>query len=510
MKQIILIPILIAMSGLGFSQTDIELTYQSLLGGNGLELPVAIALYGDEKYLVYGLTDSDDLPVVGAIQNGVGGMFDAYFAVVDSDGSPIFSSYYGGSGTENPSAIHVLNGNEIFIGGSTESDDFPLINADGTTFSGGNMGYLTKINAFNEIDWSILIGGEGLDNLNSIDVDESGNIYVVGNTSSAELGTEGTFQPELLNSDNTSGFITKYSPQGDKIWFSYFAGVGDVDLLDIQVTNSQGNIIIYGAVTAALSIDMSGHQEDFGGGSHDRILASLNQETGNLNWATYYGGSGNDQGVDLSLDGEDNIYISGYSNSENNIASSDGFQSSNNGSSDYFIAKFDPSGSRIWGTYFGAQGLESTVFMSPIFEDGLYLMGATQSEQGLAFGNPLLEEVSIPFPQSRTVFSKFSAETGELIWSTYAPESVDCGSFRSMTILDSRIHLLGTFGQFENYPDCFEFTPDAFQSAFGGGATDFGIFHYQENFLSTSFPNAEPLAIYPNPAQDYVNSKQSG
>jgi hypothetical protein len=501
MTRSIITPILIFLSGLGFSQTDIELNYQSLLGGNGIDTPVKIV--EQNGHLVYGSTNSDNLPLESGFQTDNAGETDIYLAAFN-DNELIFSTYFGGSSNDLPQDIVVNDDDEIILAGFTQSTDFPLLDGDGTNFSGFYMGFLSKLNSNNQIEWSTYVGGEGLDQIRSVDIDNDGNIYLVGSTSSENLGTVGTYQPELGNAENSAGFIAKYSPSGEKIWYSYFQAIASCELNGIKVFNQSNSIVVYGIAEGELLEEPDGYQNEFGGGFSDLVLASLDQNTGSLNWSTYFGGEGFELGSDLSLDNEDNIIISGNTDSELNISSPSAFQTEKDGSRDFFIAKFNTQGERLWGTYFGAAGSETTVHLSPVANGAVYLMGRTQSPQGLAFGNPLLSEITIPFPQSRSVFSKFSIETGQLIWSSYAPQSIDCASFRSMVMIDSQIHILGTFGQFDNYPECFDFTPDAFQSSYGGGETDLGIFIYSDNTLSSENLAVEPLNIYPNPTTDLI------
>lgn len=77
-----------------------------------------------------------------------------------------------------------------------------------------------------------------------------------------------------------------------------------------------------------------------------------------LEWATYYGGSSSDMIIASASDLAGNIYIVGTTGSTNNIATSGAYVdtlsyvSANSGDEDGFIAKFDISGVRLWGTYF--------------------------------------------------------------------------------------------------------------------------------------------------------------
>ncbi|MBW7913601.1 MAG: T9SS type A sorting domain-containing protein [Taibaiella sp.] len=73
-----------------------------------------------------------------------------------------------------------------------------------------------------------------------------------------------------------------------------------------------------------------------------------------LVWGTYYGGTGGDRGASVCVDIYENVYICGVTFSSNNIATTGAHQASWTGTWDGFIAKFDSSGARLWGTYYGS------------------------------------------------------------------------------------------------------------------------------------------------------------
>jgi hypothetical protein len=261
-------------------------------------------------------------------------------------------------------------------------------------------------------------------------------------------------------------------------------------------------VIVYGYTTGEIPADNPIHQPNLGGGQ-DCLLSSFDTNSGSMNWFTYYGGENYEIGSAISIDNDENIYIVGETDSDENISTTGSYQEEINGFSDFFLAKFTSQGERLWGTYFGADIIEFVPNLSKVNNGEFYLTGRTQSETGLAFGNPILESVDLPSIFSNSsVLAKFSAD-GNLMWSTYAPESHPCGIMMETILVGSKLYSSGAF-PLNSDPDCYGLTSDAYQSIHGGGFRDFGIFIYEENSLSTSFPQAEPLTIYPNPAQEFV------
>ena len=499
-----IVPIL--FSGLCFSQTDINLTYQSLLGGNGVDSETGINRLSDGNFLISGYTESGNLEMIDEFQTNNAGNTEGYVAIINPEGQPVFTSYLGGSGIDIIESASESGSGNIVLAGTTRSEDFPLLNDDGTSFDGFSMGFLTKIDPEEGVIWSTLVGGTGTDNILSIDIDNSGDIYLVGTTSSPELGTSGVYQTELTDTDQTSGFIAKYSSGGEKLWYSYVEGLGSVNPQEIQLVEETGTVVLFGYVSNSLLSGSGLHQQDFGGGFLDCLLMTFDMTDGSLNWFTYYGGEGIDGSGNLCVDTENNIYISGNTSSTANISSIGSHQEMNAGSDDLFIAKFDIEGNRLWATYYGAGNIDANAKLALSGSNGLILGGRTRSEGGLAFGNPILNSVELdPIPPfiASSFLSRFDQD-GNLIWSTYAPENYRCGSLSEMVISEEKIYLVGRFGNYPTLSECYGTTPDAFQSVYGGGDTDMGIFIYTDNTLSTSFPQTEPLSVYPNPASDFI------
>jgi len=105
--------------------------------------------------------------------------------------------------------------------------------------------------------------------------------------------------------------------------------------------------------------------------------------SGTLQWSTYYGGSDEDQGFGISFDPSRNVYLTGYSYSNTNIAYN-GFQTQNAGNADGYIVKFTSSGERQWATYYGGQ-TNDVLRTSEVFGNHVYVAGYTHSATGISF-----------------------------------------------------------------------------------------------------------------------------
>lgn len=110
-------------SGTGF-------LYRTVFAGTGADYSYDIAIDGSGNAFVTGLTDSSDFQVTpDAYDTGYnGGASDSFLGCVGSNGAILYSTYFGGSGSDTGRAISVSGGG-VYLGGSTSSVDFPILNA---------------------------------------------------------------------------------------------------------------------------------------------------------------------------------------------------------------------------------------------------------------------------------------------------------------------------------------------------------------------------------------------
>ncbi len=136
---------------------------------------------------------------------------------------------------------------------------------------------------------------------------------------------------------------------------------------------------------AGSDIASGGHDNTFGGGagSIDAFLVKFNAN-GVRQWATFYGGVGNERGYSTATDGTGNVYLTGYTVSTTDIATPGSHDTSFGGMVDAFLVKFNASGVRQWGTYYGGTGDETGYCAVVDCSGNVYLAGETTSTTNIA------------------------------------------------------------------------------------------------------------------------------
>lgn len=142
---------------------DPVLVYSTYLGGTTGTDANAIAVDSAGNAYFTGSTNSTDFPAnQDALQPMHGGGGDVYISKLNADGSAlVYSTYLGGSGNESGRAIALDSGGNVYLTGETDSANFPTQAAVQTMRGGGTDVFAVKLNsAGNALVYSTYLGGE--------------------------------------------------------------------------------------------------------------------------------------------------------------------------------------------------------------------------------------------------------------------------------------------------------------------------------------------------------------
>ena len=225
-----------------------------------------------------------------------------------------------------------------------------------------------------------------------------------------------------------SGFTQSFNYQ--RSWGTYF-GDERYELSKSKVDNN-GNLYIVGFIVLAndeippVFNSSNVSQPIYGGGLCDGYIAKFNPQ-GNLLWQTFLGGDQSDIIGGIDIDQNNNVYVVGWTFSDNNIATTGAFQSTNAGQGDLMIAKYSPDGIKFWGTYYGTNQPETEIAsnVKPVTL-GIYYNNISHDQNNhfyisaVSYGSNLgtanvFQEIQ---GNTTTIISKFS-DDGTKIWTTY-------------------------------------------------------------------------------------------
>ncbi|MCX6153488.1 MAG: SBBP repeat-containing protein [Candidatus Kapabacteria bacterium] len=231
--------------------------------------------------------------------------------------------------------------------------------------------------------WGTYYGGSNYDAGKGVAVDGSGNVYLTGQAgSTSAISTTGAHQVSLYAWDDA--FLVKFNSNGVRQWGTYYGGEGADYGYGVAIDGS-GNVYMAGSTLSSIGISTSGaHQENYNGTSFNAFLVKFNS-TGVRQWGTYYAGANGSDGYCVTTDGSNNVYLTGQTNSTDAISTSGAHQEYISSlASDAYLVKFNNSGVRQWGTYYGGTGDERGHGIITDASGNIYLTGLTTSSSSIS------------------------------------------------------------------------------------------------------------------------------
>lgn len=335
-----------------------------------------------------------------------------------------WATYYGDSEYDAFNDIVTGKDSYIYAVGSTNSlSNIATVGAFQTSFGGGSNPsgadvMLSKFDSDGNLIWTTYYGGTNIDQGTSVTVDTSGYIYIAGKTSSTTgISTAGVHQPSKAGTlAGFDAFIAKFDTAGAREWGSYYGGTGAEGSINIVLTcDNTNNLYLAGNTASTAGIATRGTHQTTRSGSGDAFLAKFTT-AGLLDWGTYYGGSLTDFINAITTDINGDIYITGYTNSNDGIATTGTHQMVNAGNTDAYVAKFNPTGQRVWGSYIGGTGFDELSGIATDSIGNIYVTGTTESTSGISTAGA--HQVAYGGGNMDIFLAKFTT-TGLLEWSTY-------------------------------------------------------------------------------------------
>jgi len=323
--------------------TLLQSTY---LGGSGTDPAYSIAIDSGGNVYVGGYSTSTNFPgTAGGAQPSYSGSYDAFVAKLNPTLTSIIqSTYLGGSDWDSARSIAIDSGGSVNVIGETYSTNFPGTAGGAQPSNGGNCdAFVTKLNpTLTSIIQSTYLGGNNSEYAYSIAIDSGGNVYVGGQTSSANFpGTTGGAQPS--NSTIPDAFIAKLNPTLTSIIQSTYLGGNNYDYALPIAIESGGNVYVAGYTNSTNFPGTTGGAQPSNGGFYDAFVTKLNPTLTSIIQSTYLGGNSSDYAYSIAMYSGGNVYVAVGTISTNFPGTTGGAQPSNSGSYDALVAKFDSS-----------------------------------------------------------------------------------------------------------------------------------------------------------------------
>lgn len=363
--------------------------YVTFIGDVGTDRSNAIAVDGGGRAHVAGDTDSSDLPTTpAAAQAATGGGQDAFVARLAADGTLDYLSYLGGAGLDTARALALGVAGDIYVGGSTQSEDLPTTpDALQDTLAGEGDGFVARISALGGQVYATYLGGEGADSVTSLALDEASAIYAGGSTSSELFPTAGGLGPFLgeYQGGGTDGFVAKLAANGATLdYATYLGGNGSDSVLALAV-GSVADVDGYAYVTGLTSssdFPVSDGTPAYRGGTFDAFVARLIPNGSVVDYSTYLGGNGEDQGLAIAVAGDGEAVVGGVTLSDD-LGLTQPLQVRRLGIQDGFITQVRFASnviSQLFSTYLGGLGDDAVTALAVAADGAIHAAGSGDSD----------------------------------------------------------------------------------------------------------------------------------
>ncbi len=437
------------------------------MGGTGYDFGLSLAVDGSDNVYIAGyFSGAPDFNPGGngGMLNSAGG-YDGFLAKYDKDGHFLWAKNMGGAGYDYSNGVAVDGSDNVYVTGYmgilvSDSVNFNPNGSGGMVkLVGGSDVFLAKYDKDGNYLWAKGMGGSGDDTGVDVAVDDSNNVYVAGHFASGKADFNiGGSSVVLTNAGKQDVFLAKYDKDGSYLWAKNMGGSSDDYCSGIAIDGS-GNLYMTGyfkSATANFNPAGSGGGTLTNAGKTNVFLAKYDA-TGNYLWAENMGGSSNDYGQNLAVDGRGNVHITGYFTSD--TAEFDPKSSGGTlirvGSGDIFSAKYDSNGNYLWAKGMGGRNSDigyntrvddhGSVYVAGMFSS--YKVGVEDTvnfNPGGSGGVLTCEGVTNAF------ILKFSCDDTS---SSYLPISVSCGE--GYTLKDSLYTTAGIHTQvFTNASGC--------------------------------------------------------
>jgi hypothetical protein len=347
------------------------LTWNTFLGGTGVDWSQGIAVDGSGNVIVTGGSDGDWGSPVQAINEG---SYDGFAAKLSgSDGTLTWNTFLGGVDWDDAKGIAVDSAGDVYVAGDSNTTwgTLPVR----SHYTGTNKdAFAAKLDGDNgALTWNTFLGGSGADDGIAIAVD-SDCVYISGYSDVTWKGASNPLRAHDAGSNNDAFAAVLGKTDGALAWNTFLGGSGG-DYGSGIAFDSSGNIYIAGYGNAT----WGSPQRLFSGTDYDAFAAKLNS-SGALTWNTFLGSSGSDNSRAIAVDGSGNVYVTGYSDATWGSP----LPAYSGGSEDAFAAKLDSSGVLTWNAFMGGSGVDEGWGIA-VDSAGIYITG----ESYASWGSPL-------------------------------------------------------------------------------------------------------------------------
>ena len=296
----------------------------------------------------------------------------------------IFSTFVGGSESDNGMAVAMDTEGNIYVTGDTYSEDFPITTGVyDESFNGVRDIFVFKMNNDGtNIIYATYIGGNDNDVGHGITIDEKGDIYVTGRSESSDFPTTPGAYDENINGESDVIIFKLKNDCSDLIYSTFVGGMNyEVGFAGVVVDSNHNAYVAGHTNSGDFPTTPGAYDRLYYAAGWDGFAFKLNPDGSDLIYSTYFGGWDYDGARSISIDSNYNLYLGGDTTSDDFPTTSGAYDETYNGARDAFLLEFNSDGSDlIYSTFHG--GSDNEIINAMILKDdtSAWITGYTFSQ----------------------------------------------------------------------------------------------------------------------------------
>jgi len=404
------------------------LIYSTFVGGSLLEEGWGLGVDPEGCAYVGGPTQSVDFPTTpGAFDlDHSGRLWDAYISKLSPSGDAlVYSTYLGGTSTDDCYDITVDSGGHAYMTGLTTSCDFPITEGApdpslGTCGNSKSDAFITKLAADGgSLLYSTFLGGRATECGWKIAVDGEGSAYVTGITDSNDFPTT----PAAFSEDSSGAndaFVTKLNPEGTAFVFStYLGGRKDEGGRGIIPTGT-GEVYVTGWTDSPhFPVTDGAFDTTYNEGLEDGFVTHLSADGRQVLHSTFLGGCDDDGGSSIALSARNDAFVLGWSKSNDFPVTPGAFDDTLGGYQDAVVVKLEADLSDlVYSTFLGGERRDTALYGGIAVDEAgnAFVTGETKSRDFPTTPSAYDRERN---GQEDVFVTKLNASGSGLLWSSY-------------------------------------------------------------------------------------------
>ncbi|MBN1558411.1 MAG: SBBP repeat-containing protein, partial [Lentisphaerae bacterium] len=364
-----------------FRIADAAPVYSIFIGGGGADRALGIAADPAGNAYVCGETTSLDYPAQPIGDADLSGRsWDAFVTKIDPTGSKLlFSRRLGGTGDDRAYGVVVDRTGNLYLAGETASANFPATSRFGASGGRDMDAFVARFAADSRtLEYVTRLGGSGQDGAFALAADERGYVLLAGQTDSEDFPLATPLQAQH-GGGRWDAFVTRLMPTGNALSYSTYLGGGNDDRAYGVALDALHYACVVGETASIDFPATNAVQKGHAGGDWDAFAVRLRPDGHAAVYASWIGGADDDRAFSVALDPVGRAHVAGVTRSTNLAVKAAVQPAYGGGPRDAFVAQLEAGGACRFLTYLGESGDDAFYAAAADTAGGTHLAGATSS-----------------------------------------------------------------------------------------------------------------------------------